>query len=550
MNRRVERERIEHVGEPQAQDLRRAAGKRDEPGDRSRVREHEACRVPVRGVGDPVEPPHDPDLVRKRAVRLDDPRLDHDLRARDVEVLDEVEDRREVIRKLLDDERIRPRVDEDVAARRHDLARRGRHLLGVSVRDLLEHGPERAVLVLRLHELKPRVLLLRQLVRGGDAHDVPLEHVAELVDLEDQLEGLVPGNVLQADRDRSANVRVEHDVELRQLAEPLQRVLDVRVLEVQGDGLARVLLVPGAERAGLVGIRDLAGPRGTVLLDEKSFGRLDQGLVLSRGRLPATRLDRGDLGGGGSRRSGRRRSLDLAELGRGLHEARRIGCRNRRRGRAGRNRRSRSGRRRGRCRVTRRGSRRHVERAPFAHDGLLRLVDFMLLVGACSRHRRRGRDHFGRRAHERGLRLGGGYGDRSHRSRRGGDGRGRVGCGRSGRGSRGACHERLSASEGEREPRGPALRGGFRGRREVENDARDGLAPALELGDAHTAHGRVPDVLRLPRRREENAREIDDIARRILKREGLVCEAAVAGERRDEFAVLRPHVDRRQARRG
>ena len=140
------------------------------------------------------------------------------------------------------------------------------------------------------------------LARGGDPHDVSLEHVAELVDLEDQLEGLVPGNVLQAHRDRSADVRVEHDVELRQLAEPLQRVLDVRVLEVQRDRLARVLLVAGAERAGLVGIRDLARARGAVLLDEKSLGRLDQGLVLGRARLSCDEARRtADLDGSGGR---------------------------------------------------------------------------------------------------------------------------------------------------------------------------------------------------------------------------------------------------------
>src|SRR5664280_1678748 len=152
----------------------------------------------------------------------------------------------------------------------------------------------------------------------------------------------------------------------------LKRVLDVRVLEVQRNRLARVLLVPGAESAGLVGIRDFAGTRGTVLLNEKGFGRLDQGLVFRGGRPLATRFGGGNLDGGGDRG----RSLDLVELGRGPHEARRVGLGSRGRGRAGRNR---GGRRRGR--------RRHVESASLAHDGFLRIVDFMLLVGAPGRHR-------------------------------------------------------------------------------------------------------------------------------------------------------------------
>ena len=108
---------------------------------------------------------------------------------------------------------------------------------------------------------------------------------------------------------------------------------------------------------------------------------------------------------------------------------------------------------------------------------------------------------------------------------------------------------RPSASEGEREPRGRALRDGLRWRRKVENDARDRFASTLELGDAHTAHGTMPDVLRLLCRREEHTREIDHVARRILEREGLVGEAAVTRERRDELAVDRLNVDRRQTRR-
>src|ERR1017187_4672696 len=295
VNRGVERERVENVREAQMKNLRGTAGQRDVTVDRARIRKHEAGRVPMGRVGRSVETPRDADRVRERAVRFYDPRLDHDLRTRDVEVLDEIEDGREVVGQLFDDERVGTRVDEDVTARRHDLACRGRHLCRVRVGDLLEHRAEGAVLVLRLDELEPRVLLLRQLVRGGDAHDVSLEHIAELVDLEDQLEGLVPRNVLQADGDRPTDVRVEDDVQLRQLAEPLERVLDIRVFQVERDRLARVLLLAGAVSARLVGIRDLVRARGAVLLDEKRFGSLDQGLVPGRRAFSPARLSGGRL---------------------------------------------------------------------------------------------------------------------------------------------------------------------------------------------------------------------------------------------------------------
>ena len=417
-------------------------------------------------------------------------------------------------------------VDEDVAARRHDLAGRRGHFRHVRVGNLLEHRPERPVTVLCENELLPGPFLGRQLRRGRDPHDVAFEDVPELVDLENQLERLVPRDVLEAHGHGAADVGVEDDVELRELAEPLERVLDVRVLEVQRDRFARVLLVPRAERARLVRVRDLARLRGGLLLVEQGLGRFDERLVL--GRLLALGRGRGSRRDGLRRRGDDGRGLGLRDhpnLRRRGHEAGRLV--------------------RGFGDGWRGGGRRglHFDRL---HDGLARILDLVLLVGTGRRGRRdncggrrldfgdllgRRDDPVGRRGrgfrpHERGRRHG-----RGGRRLRGGNGRRRV----------------RTEREGEARRRGPG--GGLDGSGEIEHDTRDWVGAALELRDADTRHGRVLHVLGFLRRREEDARQVDDVARRVRERERVVSERAVAGERHDETATALADGDARQARR-
>ena len=176
-----------------------------------------------------------------------------------VEALDEVEDGRQVLRQLLDDQEVRPGVDEDVSPRRHDLLGGRRGGIRGRVGELLDDRLRRAVVLLRPDELLALSLLGRELRGRGDPHHVPLEDVPEAVDLQDQLERLVPGDVGEGDRDGAADVGVEDDVQVRQLAELLERVLDVGVLEVQREGLARVLPLGLADRAGLERVRDVLG---------------------------------------------------------------------------------------------------------------------------------------------------------------------------------------------------------------------------------------------------------------------------------------------------
>src|ERR1700693_2722878 len=80
------------------------------------VRKGKVSRVAVRDVRGAVGAPVDAEAPPERFGRLDDPRLDHDLRGGRVEVFDQLEHGRQVGRDLPDYERVGPDVYDDVAA--------------------------------------------------------------------------------------------------------------------------------------------------------------------------------------------------------------------------------------------------------------------------------------------------------------------------------------------------------------------------------------------------------------------------------------------------
>ena len=86
-------------------------------------------------------------------------------------------------------------------------------------------------------------LLGSQLADRRDPKNVVLEHVVETVDLEDEIQGLVPRHFSELDGHRPAHSGVENDIELGQHREGLENVLDVGILEGQRNGLARPLLL-------------------------------------------------------------------------------------------------------------------------------------------------------------------------------------------------------------------------------------------------------------------------------------------------------------------
>ncbi len=260
----------------------------------------------MRGVGDTVEAPRDAERPAEALRGLDDTRLDHHLRLRDVEGFDDRDDGVDVGRELLDDQRVGARVDGDRAALRQDArsaaAARGedaRQIRGARVADALDHRAQRNRQRLGLGQGLLFLGFGLENVARGDAHDVAVELIAEVVDLQDLVECLVPGHTFELDRDGAAHAGLENDVQSADLGERSQHVLDVAVLEAERDRLADVFLVGSADvllREGRAGRNRRPGR-----LVGLHVRRFEEAAVARRHR---PRL-RGDGGGSGGRGRGR-----------------------------------------------------------------------------------------------------------------------------------------------------------------------------------------------------------------------------------------------------
>src|SRR5215510_8269245 len=106
----------------------------------------------------------------------------------------------------------------------------------------LRIGPAGARIRLRLDEgvlhAGLRLALLRQLLRGDDANDAVAIETLETSRLENGVEGLFPGDVVERDGDLALDVVAGHDVAPALCGEDSQQVGNVRVFEVEGDELA------------------------------------------------------------------------------------------------------------------------------------------------------------------------------------------------------------------------------------------------------------------------------------------------------------------------
>jgi hypothetical protein len=214
-------------------DVRRAAG------DADRRREGEAGRVAGRRPAREVTAPLDAQLALVRARRLDDPRLDEDLRGLGVEVSDELLDLVEVVADVAGDQGVGALVDRQRAAGRQQLVGPGLELRGRRVADGDEARLERLELHLLLAPRDGHLALLLEALERSHADQVAGPHHAEALRLQDHLEGLVPGHVPHADRDGPGDLVARDDVDAPDVGHQPQDVVDVRVLEVEIDATPR-----------------------------------------------------------------------------------------------------------------------------------------------------------------------------------------------------------------------------------------------------------------------------------------------------------------------
>src|SRR5262249_52634653 len=107
--------------------------------------------------------------------------------------------------------------------------------------------------------------LRAQLLERRDTDNVSFLHFAEAVNLQDDVESLIPRNVDQAQRNFAGNVFRRHDVEVRNLSNDAERVVDIGVLQVERDQAAVVLLI--LNQAAEVSLPALVRRRCIVRLD-------------------------------------------------------------------------------------------------------------------------------------------------------------------------------------------------------------------------------------------------------------------------------------------
>ena len=168
--------------------------------------------------------------------------------------------------------------------------------LGVGQGDGLDD--QRAGQLLALPELSLLLVLPGQDAHRGDAQDVALEDLAQLVVPEEDVEGLVPGDFLEVAGDDAPDLGVEDDVQLGEVAEVEDDVPEVGVLEFQGDDLTGVFGLPSAMDLGSI-----------PLLLGCSWSRVTSSSAAATGASVLDRL--AVFGRSGRRRGGGSDGLDL-----------------------------------------------------------------------------------------------------------------------------------------------------------------------------------------------------------------------------------------------
>src|SRR5690242_4867490 len=182
------------------------------------------------------------DVAREIARGGNDAGLDFDFLGLAVQLRQDALDVRKRAGNVLNDERVGARVGGDVAARGEKLLDDRRYVSRVGVAeevrvlDLLDGQG------LSLGLEAASLGFLGKGVAGSDAEDVALEATVETVVLEDDVERLIPGHVIEDEGQGAANVGIENDVETADLVDEPEKVLKVDILQVDRDWLASVVL--------------------------------------------------------------------------------------------------------------------------------------------------------------------------------------------------------------------------------------------------------------------------------------------------------------------
>ena len=94
---------------------------------------------------------------------------------------------------------------------------------------------------LRLDLRTAGISFLAQRLYGGDAQYVALQLAIEAIVLQNDIQSLVPGHVIQHDGQRAVHLGIEHYVQAADLVNKAEEIFQVNILQVHRNRLTRVL---------------------------------------------------------------------------------------------------------------------------------------------------------------------------------------------------------------------------------------------------------------------------------------------------------------------
>ena len=175
-------------------------------------------------------------------VHDDDARFDQHLAHRDVERLHEAANVGQAIGRVLQQQRVGTLVDRDAAAvgqqRTLALLDQPGQVGRLGVIDLQVFRAHRRQLGQRLVGFELLLFASRELFLRGDVNHVAFLALVEALGAQHDVERLVPGHVLQAQRDVALHRVADHDVLAAGLGQQLQHGARFDVLEIQCQALA------------------------------------------------------------------------------------------------------------------------------------------------------------------------------------------------------------------------------------------------------------------------------------------------------------------------
>ena len=183
-------------------------------------------------------------VAREAVVGLDDARLDQHLADRDVDLRDHLADFIQTRWRVHHEQLVRADVGQRAAALgQHRLLLVGEHLaqlLGGLVVQREGLGAQRLDLGDLLLRFQRQLFLGGQLFTRRDHHDVAVLAHVQTTRLHDDVQRLVPGHILQAQRELALHGVAGDDVQVGEVGNDLQQCTHVDVLEVQRQALAAV----------------------------------------------------------------------------------------------------------------------------------------------------------------------------------------------------------------------------------------------------------------------------------------------------------------------